>query len=235
MSAAGLHHFPGLDWPATRSASGSSRIGAAVPGRRLTGRRTGSRSARMSPRRDPNRLWATSHMYLCEALCIRLDPLIAFVRRSEMHQSSPSVVNGTPVLTDAELRQLARFIAKELEALHGLQPALLTAADVAKQYGLSRGWVYKHSRDLGGQRMGTGPKARLSLRSHEIQARLSELQASEDGMPRLRPSGTRQPVELLPIGPARSSRERAPTLRARYDRREDPSRPADRSHATPPS
>jgi hypothetical protein len=97
-----------------------------------------------------------------------------------MQQPSPYLASGASVLPDADLRRLARFIAKELEALHGLQPALLTAADVAKQYGLSRGWVYKHARDLGGQRMGTGPKARLRFRSHEVQARLSELQPSED-------------------------------------------------------
>jgi hypothetical protein len=125
-----------------------------------------------------------------------------------MQQPSPYLASGAPVLPDADLRRLARFIAKELEALHGLQPALLTAADVAKQYGLSRGWVYKHARDLGGQRMGTGPKARLRFRSHEVQARLSELQPSEDKTHRPGPSGARQPVELLPIGPTRSNRQR---------------------------
>jgi hypothetical protein len=76
-----------------------------------------------------------------------------------MHQPSPYIASGAPVLPDAELRRLARFIAKELEALHGLEPALLTAAQVAKQYGLSRGWVYKHARDLGGQRIGHGPES----------------------------------------------------------------------------
>lgn len=97
-----------------------------------------------------------------------------------MQQPSPCIASGAPVLPDAELRRLARF-TKELEALHGLEPALLTAAEVAKQYGLSRGWVYKHARDLGGQRMGTGPKARLRFRSHEVQARLGELQVRGSG------------------------------------------------------
>jgi hypothetical protein len=152
-----------------------------------------------------------------------------------MHQPLPYLASGAPVLPDAELRRLARFIAKELEALHGLQPALLTAADVAKQYGLSRGWVYKHARDLGGQRMGTGPKARLRFRSHEVQARLSELQVSGDETPRLRPSGARQPVELLPIGPTRGRRQRALTDRVRENGPQDPARRAARPQAPPPS
>jgi hypothetical protein len=152
-----------------------------------------------------------------------------------MQQPSPLLANGAPVLPDAELRRLARFIAKELEALHGLQPALLTAAEVAKQYSLSRGWVYKHARDLGGQRMGTGPKARLRFRSHEVQARLSELQVSNDETPAPGPSGARQPVELLPIGATRGSRQRALTDGARQNRPQDPQRRAARSYAPPPS
>jgi hypothetical protein len=98
-----------------------------------------------------------------------------------MQQSSPLLANGAPVIPDAKLRRLARFIAQELEALYGLQPPLLTAADVAKQYGLSRGWVYKHAHELGGQRMGNRPKARLRFRARDVQARLGELPVSEDG------------------------------------------------------
>jgi hypothetical protein len=152
-----------------------------------------------------------------------------------MQQPSPYIASGAPVLPDAELRRLARFIAKELEALHGLEPALLTAAEVAKQYGLSRGWVYKHARDLGGQRMGTGPKARLRFRSHEVQARLGELQVSEDQAPQPGPDGARQPVELLPIGPTRGSQQRALADRGRHNRSQDPHRRAARPNAPPPN
>jgi hypothetical protein len=152
-----------------------------------------------------------------------------------MKHQSPYVASGTPLLADEELRRLARFIANELEVLQHLQPTALTAAEVAKRYGLSRGWVYKHARDLGGQRMGTGPKARLRFRSHEVQARLSELQVSEDETPRPGPSGARQPVDLLPVGPTRDGRQRALTGRARQNRPQDPLRRDARSHASPPS
>ena len=60
---------------------------------------------------------------------------------------------------------------------------------------------------------GYGAEGPSRFRAREVQARLSDLQASEDEMPRLEPSGTRQPVELLPIGPTRSSRQRALTDR----------------------
>jgi hypothetical protein len=144
-----------------------------------------------------------------------------------MHQPSSYLASGAPVLPDAELRRIARFIAKELEALQGLQPALLTAADVAKQYGLSRGWVYKHARDLGGQRMGTGPKARLRFRSHEVETRLNELQTGEGETPRPARRASGQPVELLPIGPTRGGRRRAssPTELARGAPKEPMIRP----------
>jgi hypothetical protein len=126
-----------------------------------------------------------------------------------MQQPSPYLASGAPVLPDVELRRLARFIAKELEALHGLQPALLTAADVAKRYGLSRGWVYKHARELGGQRMGTGPKARLRFLASDVERCVSELQGSQGDTPRSGSRVVQQPVELLPIGPRRDSRGHA--------------------------
>jgi hypothetical protein len=125
-----------------------------------------------------------------------------------MQQLSTYLGSSAPVLPDAELRRLARFIATELEALHGLQPALLTAAEVAQQYGLSRGWVYKHAHELGGQRMSTGPKARLRFRAREVQRRLNELQVGELESPRSEPLAARHPVELLPIGPIRDGRRR---------------------------
>jgi hypothetical protein len=131
-----------------------------------------------------------------------------------MQQPLPYVASSAPALPDADLRRLARLIATELEALHGLEPSLLTAADVANQYGLSRGWVYKHARELGGQRMGTGPKARLRFRAREVQMRLTDLQSDEVESSPSAPRASRQPGDLLPIGPRRSGRQRAAKPRA---------------------
>jgi hypothetical protein len=142
---------------------------------------------------------------------IRLHPfsrLSILSHWDRMHQPSPSFANSAPVLPDAELRRLARFIATELEALQGLQPTLLTAAEVANQYGVSRGWVYKHAHELGGQRLGTGPKARLRFLAPEVQRCLRDLQGSNGDTPRPSRVG-RVPVELLPIGPRRTGPRRA--------------------------
>lgn len=125
-----------------------------------------------------------------------------------MELPSPYLRNGAPPLADAELRRLAQFIARELEALQGVQPALLSAAEVAGRYRLSRGWVYKHANELGGQRMGTGPRARLRFRVTEIERRLGELQAGQTpGARRITRSG-REYADLLPIGPRRAPFDR---------------------------
>jgi hypothetical protein len=120
-----------------------------------------------------------------------------------MQQPRPSLASASRDLPDAELRRLAQLIAKELEALQGIEPVLLTAADVAAQYGVSRGWVYRHARELGGQRMGTGPKARLRFRARDVQTCLGQLQKHERQVGRAGPPTTRPPVELLPVGPKR--------------------------------
>jgi hypothetical protein len=70
-------------------------------------------------------------------------------------------------------------------------------------YGLSRGWVYKHARELGGQRMGAGPKARLRFRADEVQQRLSELRADRTEAARAEVRDAWEHVELLPVGPKR--------------------------------
>jgi hypothetical protein len=125
-----------------------------------------------------------------------------------MQLPSPYLPSGAPFLPDAELRRLAQFIARELEALQGVRPAPLSAAEVARQYRLSRGWVYKHANELGGQRMGTGPKARLRFRATEVERRLSELQARQTPATRRITRAGRDYADLLPIGPRRAQFDR---------------------------
>jgi hypothetical protein len=123
---------------------------------------------------------------------------------------SPYLPSGAPLLADADLRRLAQFIARELEALQGAQPPLLSAAEVARRYRLSRGWVYKHANELGGQRMGTGPKARLRFRVTEVERRLSELQARQTASGHRITRSGREYADLLPIGPRRAPFARTP-------------------------
>jgi predicted DNA-binding transcriptional regulator AlpA len=50
---------------------------------------------------------------------------------------------------------------------------LLTPAEVASRYGVSRTWVYAHAKELGAVRLGTGPKARLRFDADRVEEALA--------------------------------------------------------------
>jgi hypothetical protein len=125
-----------------------------------------------------------------------------------MAQPSPYRDHDLTLVPEADLRRLARLIAEELEALSRFEPVLLSAADIAREYGLTRGWVYKHARELGGQRMGSGPKARLRFRAAEVRQRLSDLQAAQPAFRDAPRGAARDHTDLLPIGGGRRARAR---------------------------
>jgi excisionase family DNA binding protein len=85
---------------------------------------------------------------------------------------------------------------------------LLTAEELAKVLGVTRSFVYEHAEELGGYRLGSGPRARLRFDLDEVRCRTSCSGSREsvgvDPAPtttsrlrRRRLSGTS--VELLPI------------------------------------
>lgn len=86
----------------------------------------------------------------------------------------------------------------ELLGHDAVKPPLLTAAEVAKRFGVSRSWVYENATQLSAIRLGSGARARLRFdASHVEQA----MQTSPD-----RPRGTtpaREPwvsdADLIPI------------------------------------
>jgi hypothetical protein len=104
-------------------------------------------------------------------------------------------------LPETQLQLLAQLLARELGSIYGLEPALLTAAEVARRYGVTRAWVYKHAGELGGQRMGSGPKARLRFRQIEVRRRLGAEDRAASA-----PASRAGAVELLPVGARRLSR-----------------------------
>jgi hypothetical protein len=67
-----------------------------------------------------------------------------------------------------ELLELRRPGAAELEGGDDTHPSSLTVAQVASRYGVSRGWVYAHQRELGAMRLGPGPRARLRFDSNVV-------------------------------------------------------------------
>lgn len=63
-------------------------------------------------------------------------------------------------LTPQAVEQVAARVAQLLERQgRETPPELLTAGELAHQLRVERPWVYKHRHQLGGQRIGDGPKA----------------------------------------------------------------------------
>ena len=107
-----------------------------------------------------------------------------------------------------DLDALADRVAERLAAF---LPALATAADqahrtvevatVARELGMSETWVYRHAEDLGVERRGSGPKARLRFDLERARAAFTETQHEPRSTrpartPRRR---TRSEAELLPV------------------------------------
>ncbi|MGE5281803.1 MAG: helix-turn-helix domain-containing protein [Chloroflexota bacterium] len=53
-----------------------------------------------------------------------------------------------------------------------LPPRLLTAAEVARWWGVDRSWVYNHAAELGARRLGSGRRPRLRFDPDEVAERL---------------------------------------------------------------
>lgn len=59
---------------------------------------------------------------------------------------------------------------------------MISAAEVARRWGVSRRWVYDHAEDLGAHRLGGGPRPRLRFDPREVADRLGA--PSADRRPR---------------------------------------------------
>jgi hypothetical protein len=97
-------------------------------------------------------------------------------------------------------------IAERVAQLLGGSPSRgghIDAGEVARRYGVSRGWVYEHARELEAITLGDGPRARLRFdpqRLAEILAATSTpTPKSEANPPRRKPRPRGEDAGLLPI------------------------------------
>jgi hypothetical protein len=104
-----------------------------------------------------------------------------------------------PKLDAATIRAIAREVAR----LTGPGGGLLTAAEVAVAFHVTRGWVYAHADELGAIRLGEGPRPRLRFDPAVVAQRLQPRRGRIIAPATSNPVGV---VPLLPIGPARSRR-----------------------------
>jgi hypothetical protein len=104
---------------------------------------------------------------------------------------------------------LAPLVAAELRRGPETPDGLLSAAHVARLYGVDRGWVYDHARELGALRLGSGARPRLRFDPKQV----AEALRGTGPPPAVKPSrASRRPnaprrrsssVDLLPVEPGR--------------------------------
>jgi len=84
------------------------------------------------------------------------------------HRTQPQPLAGSPPppgvgLDEAFVEALARRVV-ELIRSEGTTPVarrMVDAGTLARELGVERSWVYAHRQELGGVKLGTGPKPRL--------------------------------------------------------------------------
>jgi hypothetical protein len=64
-------------------------------------------------------------------------------------------------ISDADAERIARRVVEILR--EGGDAPMLDATEVARRTGRSREWVYRHAEELGGRRLGDGPRPRLAF------------------------------------------------------------------------
>jgi len=101
--------------------------------------------------------------------------------------------------------QVAERVAERLRQ-DGTVASMVSAAEVARRFGISRDYIYDHADELGAVRLGDGPRARLRFDSTKVAARLakpasppSSANRKTTRTPRRHPRPARR-VPLLPVG-----------------------------------
>lgn len=104
-------------------------------------------------------------------------------------------------LSPESVRAVAEQIC-ELLAGAPLSAELIDASEVARRFNVSRDYVYEHQAELGGVKLGKGPKARLRFDPERV---LEALAPQPFSTPSPQPAHSRRrrrqaQTDLLPIG-----------------------------------
>jgi hypothetical protein len=109
-----------------------------------------------------------------------------------------STAHVAPNVVEAIAQRVAELLRAELQ----LTPPLLTPSQVAERFAVSRTWVYEHAAELGGVKLGSGPKARIRFDASRVSQALrhEERRRPEPSRTDHRSSGTAgASAPLLPI------------------------------------
>jgi hypothetical protein len=85
-------------------------------------------------------------------------------------------------LDEASIEAIAQRVAELLSPAKTGE--MVSAAEIAKRFGVSRDWVYEHADELGVIRMGSGPRAHLRFDLEKVAEGLDARKA-----PPVRPEG----------------------------------------------
>lgn len=101
---------------------------------------------------------------------------------AEVGHSSPSratEIRLAPESIEALACRLAQLLAAESPGAENARARkrMLSAAEVAELFGVSRRWVYDHAEVLGARRLGTGARPRLRFDPDEVAERIDGLTA----------------------------------------------------------
>lgn len=120
-------------------------------------------------------------------------------------------------LTAADVEAIAQRVAELLHA-GPAAPApdqrLVTAHELARTFGFTRGWVYEHADELGAVRLGDGNRPRLRFDPATVRERLASCSPNKQSAAPEAPAGATHPrrrsprtsgttADLLPIRGAR--------------------------------
>jgi predicted DNA-binding transcriptional regulator AlpA len=105
-------------------------------------------------------------------------------------------------LLDLLADRLADRLASRLELAIKPREALVDADEVARMVGRKRSWVYDHVGDLGGVRLGSGPRPRLGFYPARVNAYLQRVTNPPlpPPLPRPAPRRRRLKSEYTPAG-----------------------------------
>ena len=74
---------------------------------------------------------------------------------------------------EAIARRSADLVLAALDTGSAARPQLVDAAEVARRFGVDRGWVYAHADELGAVRLGTSRRPRLRFDPERVSAALT--------------------------------------------------------------
>jgi hypothetical protein len=108
-------------------------------------------------------------------------------------------VDLNPAAIEAIARRVAELLAAERSG-DSPEQVLVTAAEIARRFGVSRDTAYAKADEWGAIRLGDGPKARLRFDPQLVAERLgTEKAPAAKPRPRSHRRPSTAPTELLPI------------------------------------